>query len=104
MATGCMHQNSLLRSRDKYTSKEFEDYLARKGTKHRLTMLDTPEQNGGTKQLNCTLVKRSRAMLIESNLPKSLWGYAIIHANYNKNCMHTCIQSSGQNTLQDGPW
>ena len=29
-------------------------------------------------------------MLIESNLPKSLWGYAILHANYIKNCTHTC--------------
>ena len=28
-------------------------------------------------------------MLIESNLPKSLWGYAILHANYIKNRMHT---------------
>ena len=29
----------------KITSKEFEDYLAKKSTKHRLTMHDTPEQN-----------------------------------------------------------
>ena len=28
-------------------------------------------------------------MLIESNLPKSLWGYAILHANYIKNRTHT---------------
>ena len=28
-------------------------------------------------------------MLLESNLPKSLWGYAILHANYLKNRMHT---------------
>ena len=28
-------------------------------------------------------------MLLESNLPKSLWGYAILHANYIKNCTHT---------------
>ena len=29
-------------------------------------------------------------MLLESNLPKSLWSYAIQHVNYIKNCMHTC--------------
>ena len=68
-----------------YTSKEFEDYLSRKGIKHQLTVHDTPEQNGVAKQLNHTLVERSRAMLLESNLPKSLWGYAILHANYLKN-------------------
>ena len=74
----------------KYTSKEFEDYLARKVTKHRLTVHDTPEKNGVAERLNRTLVKRSQAILIESNLPKSLWGYAILHANYIKNRMHTC--------------
>ena len=64
-------------------------YLAKKGTKHRLTVHDTPEQNGVAEQLNQILVEKSRAMLIESNLPKSLWGYAILHANYIKNCTHT---------------
>ena len=73
----------------KYTSKEFKDYLSRKGIKHQLTVHDTPKQNGVAERLNCTLVKKSRAMLLESNLPKSLWGYAILHANYLKNCMHT---------------
>ena len=73
-----------------YTSKEFEEYLANKGTKHRLTVHDTPEQNGVAELLNRTLVEKSRAMLIESNLLKSLWGYAILHANYIKNRMHTC--------------
>ena len=53
-------------------------------------MHDTPEKNGVAEQLNQTLVKRSRAMLIESNLLKSLWGYAILHATYIKNHMHTC--------------
>ena len=28
-------------------------------------------------------------MLQDSNLPKFLWGYAIHHANYMKNQMHT---------------
>ena len=72
-----------------YTSKEIEEYLAKKGTKHRLTVHDTPEQNGVAERLNYTLVEKSRAMLIESNLPKSLWGYAILHANYIKNRTHT---------------
>ena len=72
-----------------YTSKEFEDYLSRKGIKHRLTVHDTPEQNGVAERLNRTLVEKSRAVLLESNLPKSLWGYAILHANYLKNRTHT---------------
>ena len=43
-----------------YTSKEFEEYLAKKGTKHRLTIHDTPEQNGVAEWLNRTLVEKSR--------------------------------------------
>ena len=50
---------------------------------------DTPEQNGVAERLNCTLVEKLRAMLLESNLTKSLWGYAILHANYLKNHTHT---------------
>ena len=52
-------------------------------------MHNTPKQNGVAEQLNWTLVERSRARLIESNLLKSLWGYAILHANHIKNCTHT---------------
>ena len=52
-------------------------------------MHDTPKQNGVAKRLNRTLVEKLRAMLLESNLPKSLWGYAILHANYLKNRTHT---------------
>ena len=52
-------------------------------------MHNTPEQNGVAEQLNRTLVERSRAMLLESNLLKSLWGCAILDENYIKNRMHT---------------
>ena len=52
-------------------------------------MHDTPKQNGVAERLNRTLVEKLRAMLLEYNLPKSLWGYAILHANYLKNCTHT---------------
>jgi Integrase core domain/GAG-pre-integrase domain len=72
-----------------YTSKEFEGHLARQGTKHRMTVHDTPEQNGVAERLNRTLVDPTRTMLLESKLPKYLWGYAIQHANYIKNCTLT---------------
>ena len=31
---------------DEYTSKEFKEYLAQQGTRHKLIVHDTPEQNG----------------------------------------------------------
>jgi hypothetical protein len=54
-----------------------------------LTVHDTPESNGVAERLNRTLIEKTRAMLLESGLPKTLWGYAILHANYLRNRMHT---------------
>ena len=73
----------------KYTSAELNQYLDKQGTKHCYTVHDTPEQNGVAERPNRILVKKTCAMLFESNLPKSLWGYAIQQANYIKNCTHT---------------
>ena len=73
-----------------YIGKEFENYLAKQGVKHRLTVHDTPEQSGVAERFNRTLVERTCAMLLELNLPKFFWGYAILHANYINNKMHTC--------------
>jgi transposase InsO family protein len=85
-----VHIKSLVSDRGgEYTSNEFEDHLARQGTKRRMTVHDTLEQNGVAERLNWTLVERTRAILLESKLPKYLWGYAIQHANYIKNRMHT---------------
>ena len=56
-----------------YTSNEFETYLKEQGMKHRLTVHDTPEQNGVTEHLNHTLVEKACAMLFDSGLPKTLW-------------------------------
>ena len=51
----------------KYTSNEFETYLKEQGTKYQLTVHDTPEQNGVTEHLNCTLVKKARANYIKNH-------------------------------------
>ena len=52
-------------------------------------MHDTPESNGIAECLNRTIVERACAMLLASNLPKSLWGYAVLNANFINNCTHT---------------
>ena len=48
-----------------------------------------PEHNGMAERLNCTLVERVCAMLHTSALPKNLWGEAIMHATWLKNCSST---------------
>ena len=68
-----------------YTSNEFRDYLASRGTIRRLTTHDSPQQNGKAERLNRTLIEHVRAMLFDSQLPKFLWGEALMHATYLRN-------------------
>jgi hypothetical protein len=56
---------------------------------HKITVHNMPESNGIAERLNCTLVERTHAMLINSGLPKFLWGYTILHANSMKNHTYT---------------
>lgn len=68
-----------------YLSTAFLDHLAAQGTKSRLTVHDTPEQNGIAERLNRMLPEHTRAMLLEAGLPKNLWGEAMSHATWIKN-------------------
>jgi hypothetical protein len=72
-----------------YTSGEFDQHLARKGTRRSLTAHDTPEHNGVAERLNYTLANLVRAMLVGSGLPKSLWSYALMNATWLKNRIPT---------------
>ena len=69
-----------------YLSAEFTKYLKSKGTERWMTVHDTPEHNGITKRLNWTLVKWVHAMMHTSSMLKSLWGEAVMHATWVKNC------------------
>ena len=68
-----------------YLSDKFSKHLKANGTERKLTVHDTPEHNGLAEQLNRRYIERTRAMLHASGLPKSLWGEAIMHANWLKN-------------------
>ena len=46
-----------------------------------------PKHNSVAERLNRTLVKHVCAMLHTSGLPKNLWGEAIMHATWLKNCL-----------------
>ena len=48
-------------------------------------MHDTPQENGVTKRLNCTLLERVQAMLHMAQLPKGLWAEALMHVVWLKN-------------------
>ena len=65
-----------------YTSNEFRDYLASRGTIQCLTTHDSPQQNRKAKRLNRMLMEHVRVMLFNSQLFKFLWGEALMHAIY----------------------
>ena len=65
-----------------YTGKAFEEQLRLEGTFHETTAADTPEQNGLGERINGTIATHALAMLIDSGLPKSFWGYALQTAAY----------------------
>jgi hypothetical protein len=72
-----------------YLSEQFNSFLENKGTERKLTVHDTPEENGVAERLNRTLVERVRAMVIGSQLPTQLWGECLMHVVWIKNCTWT---------------
>ena len=64
---------------------EFILYLKRQGTAQCLTAHNTPQHNGVAEWLNQTILKRVRALLHASGMPKFLWGEAACHIVWLKN-------------------
>ena len=78
----CLHSD---RSGE-YLSNEFQHFKS-KGTERCITVHDMPKHNGMAERLNHMLIERVHAMLHMSALPKNLWGEAIMHATWLKNCL-----------------
>lgn len=68
-----------------YTSKAFKAHLESEGTTQRLTVHDSPWQNGRAERINRSAGNGGRALLFASNLPKSLWGYVMKHWMWLRN-------------------
>ena len=85
-----------------YLSTEFQDYLKSKGSRHELTILHTPQQNGVVERMNRTLVKMGRSMMAHANVSKSYWGEAIATAAYIHNRVPTTALNSGKTPYEIG--
>jgi hypothetical protein len=53
--------------------KHLAEYLKSKGIKHETTAPYSPDQNGVAERLNRTVIERTKAILAETELPKTLW-------------------------------
>lgn len=78
-----------------YVSKVFQSFCRTKGTEIQYTIPYTPEQNGAAERLNRTLLEKGRALILESNLSKEMWGEAILCATYLLNRSPTSALGTG---------
>ena len=62
--------------------KSLDFFFKEKGIHHQTTCVDTPQQNGIAERKNKHLLEVSRAIMFSINVPKYLWGGAILIASY----------------------
>ena len=65
-----------------YFSNEFSRFLDEQGIKRQFTCRYTPQQNGVSERKNRHLLEVARAIMFTMNVPKYLWGDAILTATY----------------------
>lgn len=72
-----------------YMSLEFESYLSSRGIQHQVTARHSPQQNGVAERYNRTVCEAARALIVQSDLPKTFWAEAISTAVYVRNRVPT---------------
>ena len=68
-----------------FSSHKFKTYCEERGIKQEFTAAYTPQQCGVAERLNRTILDKVRAMFVDTNLPKYLWGEAVRCAVYQIN-------------------
>lgn len=62
-------------------------FLDAEGIVHQSSCIDTPQQNGVAERKNKHLLEVARSLMFTTNVPKYLWGDAILTANFIINRM-----------------
>ena len=65
--------------------EQFKTYCLDAGILQERTIPETPQQNGLAERCNRTLMEMARCLLIDSGLPKMMWGAAILHTTRTRN-------------------
>ena len=74
----------LIQDREQFLSEQFMMYCLDAGILQEKTITETPQQNELAERCNRTLLETARCLLIDSALPKMMWGAVILHATRNK--------------------
>ena len=72
-------------SNREYNSHEFAQFCKDRGISHEFTCPYTPEQNGVSERLNCTLIETARSMIYHAKVPLKFWAEAVNTAVYLHN-------------------
>ncbi|GBM76252.1 Copia protein [Araneus ventricosus] len=70
-----------------YVDGEFLKFTNEAGIKIDPSPRHTPCFNGVAERVNRSFLEKGRAMIFESNLPKTFWGFAVLTASYINNRM-----------------
>lgn len=65
-----------------YTSHNMTNYLTSNGIVHQTSCVDTPQQNGVAERKNRYLLEKTRAIMLQMNVPKCFWSYGVLTATY----------------------
>lgn len=77
------------------TLGRMKKYLERKGITHQVTAPYAHQQNGKAERFIGTIQRRASAILEDSGLPRSFWGWAILHALWLSNRLPTSTLPNG---------
>ncbi|KAI5327777.1 hypothetical protein L3X38_027173 [Prunus dulcis] len=65
-----------------YTSKNMTNYLSTHGIIHQTSCVGTPQQNGIAERKNRDLLEKTRALMLQMNVPKRFWSQGVLAATY----------------------
>ena len=82
--------------RSEYLSDEFKSFLKKCGIRSEFTAAYSPQQNGVSEHLNCTLVEAARSMLSHVSLGNMYWAKAVATAMYLRNWMVSAALKIGE--------
>ena len=74
-----------------YISHEIQSILANDGTIHKIRSPYSPQQNALAERRIRTIVEMACTILLHSCVPPVCWEDAVLHSNYVRNHVATCV-------------
>lgn len=65
-----------------FTSNDMKNYLISNGILHHTSCVNTSQQNGVAERKNRDLLEKTRALMLQMNVPKVFWSFGVLTAAY----------------------